>query len=704
MLRGIITSEVRYLKLDKLYTVLCGFVLAFALSFACAACIASAFAPDVIVNFSALALWCAFFSLLSALCFSFRLSIPYVAFMLLLAYLLCRYSDLILSFQALLHNLTTQYDIGYGWGVLTWEIEDLALADQTKALQAVASVICASVSWTVCQRRATFWAIAGALLPFLSCTFLLKTVPDEKYLMLWLLALLVLVLSQPTRRSKERDGNKLTALLLIPTSIAVLILFAFMPQESYSGRKQADAALEKIETYFGIDEKVKVSAVFEAENVDLTEVGRQSLPYIPVMEIYAPRSEGYYLRGRAYDIYDGMSWSDSKESCLLPWRQYETEREELKIRTRNTEPYLYQPYRLYAQQMQSAGNAIENKDGVKEYTYSVYDEGSYSVNTDVPFSLAEDYRRLTALPVDTRQWAEDFWQETLFFEETEPAMMDEIYLIYCIRNFIDETKEYSLNTSKMPSELKDFARWFMEDSGTGYCVHFATASTVLLRAMGVPARYVTGYYVEAEAGRETTVFEKNSHAWVEYWSEIDGWTIFDPTPSAEESQTPTYTTEQTVPDIATTEPTEPTTQAPTQPKPTNEPETQENTSDKPTQQVPVKNDESVFPEILKWILVVLGSVFIIILQSRLRLKIRTAYTNRGGSNARALKLWKRLQKYRKSGLEPPLQIALRAKFSAHEISDGELREMEAYIKDSVQLLKKRAWYHRIIDRIILALY
>jgi transglutaminase-like putative cysteine protease len=68
-------------------------------------------------------------------------------------------------------------------------------------------------------------------------------------------------------------------------------------------------------------------------------------------------------------------------------------------------------------------------------------------------------------------------------------------------------------------------------AGKGVCQDFAHVTLALLRAVGLPARYVSGYLhpvVRAEVG-ETTAGE--SHAWVEYWA--GGWVAVDPTSLAE---------------------------------------------------------------------------------------------------------------------------------------------------------------------------
>lgn len=64
------------------------------------------------------------------------------------------------------------------------------------------------------------------------------------------------------------------------------------------------------------------------------------------------------------------------------------------------------------------------------------------------------------------------------------------------------------------------------ESGHGVCQDFSHALLSLLRACGIPARYVSGYlHTEEEAPGQTVIGE--SHAWVEYWD--TDWRAIDPT-------------------------------------------------------------------------------------------------------------------------------------------------------------------------------
>jgi hypothetical protein len=66
----------------------------------------------------------------------------------------------------------------------------------------------------------------------------------------------------------------------------------------------------------------------------------------------------------------------------------------------------------------------------------------------------------------------------------------------------------------------------------GYCEFFATAMVMLMRELGVPARYVLGYLPGKDPENDGTwsVDRGAAHAWVEVWFPTYGWVEFDPTP------------------------------------------------------------------------------------------------------------------------------------------------------------------------------
>ncbi|MFT3856640.1 MAG: DUF3488 and transglutaminase-like domain-containing protein [Aquabacterium sp.] len=76
---------------------------------------------------------------------------------------------------------------------------------------------------------------------------------------------------------------------------------------------------------------------------------------------------------------------------------------------------------------------------------------------------------------------------------------------------------------------------FWLDRKSGFCEHFATAYVFVMRAMGVPARVVTGYQGGELNPVDGLFVVRNSdaHAWAEIWAPKDGWIRVDPTAAAE---------------------------------------------------------------------------------------------------------------------------------------------------------------------------
>lgn len=65
----------------------------------------------------------------------------------------------------------------------------------------------------------------------------------------------------------------------------------------------------------------------------------------------------------------------------------------------------------------------------------------------------------------------------------------------------------------------------------GFCQQYATTMVVILRELGVPARYVEGWLPGRDLGGGQWEVDANAaHAWVEVWFDGIGWLPFDPTP------------------------------------------------------------------------------------------------------------------------------------------------------------------------------
>jgi transglutaminase-like putative cysteine protease len=97
-----------------------------------------------------------------------------------------------------------------------------------------------------------------------------------------------------------------------------------------------------------------------------------------------------------------------------------------------------------------------------------------------------------------------------------------------LRMFRTQQFSYTLEPALLGRNAVDD---FLFGSKAGFCEHYAGAFVVLMRAMGVPARVVTGY----QGGELNpvdgylTVRQSDAHAWAEIWVEGQGWLRVDPT-------------------------------------------------------------------------------------------------------------------------------------------------------------------------------
>jgi hypothetical protein len=72
---------------------------------------------------------------------------------------------------------------------------------------------------------------------------------------------------------------------------------------------------------------------------------------------------------------------------------------------------------------------------------------------------------------------------------------------------------------------------FLLTSRSGHCEYFATATVLLLRKLGIPARYAVGYFVHETSGTGYVVRERDAHAWCLVWNrQTKMWEDFDTTP------------------------------------------------------------------------------------------------------------------------------------------------------------------------------
>lgn len=119
-----------------------------------------------------------------------------------------------------------------------------------------------------------------------------------------------------------------------------------------------------------------------------------------------------------------------------------------------------------------------------------------------------------------------------------------------IRYYLKDNTEYTDYVGDLPAE-RDFVNYFLNENKKGYSAHYAATATLMLRAAGVPARYVEGFILKESDTLEdrqnnksildnletddkgnyvANVTDEQAHAWVEIYSKNYGWISVEVTP------------------------------------------------------------------------------------------------------------------------------------------------------------------------------
>ena len=93
---------------------------------------------------------------------------------------------------------------------------------------------------------------------------------------------------------------------------------------------------------------------------------------------------------------------------------------------------------------------------------------------------------------------------------------------------------YTLDLSDMSH--RDPLAYFLFVKRAGNCEYFASAMVVMLRTLGIPARYATGFLAGEynDLAHDYIVRASDAHSWVEAYFPGYGWITFDPTPPGNE--------------------------------------------------------------------------------------------------------------------------------------------------------------------------
>lgn len=157
-----------------------------------------------------------------------------------------------------------------------------------------------------------------------------------------------------------------------------------------------------------------------------------------------------------------------------------------------------------------------------------------------PAEIEAKYLQLPEIPERVRSLAEQITESAQTpFEKAAK-----------IEHYLSSNYPYDLTVKPAPAN-RDITDYFLFELKKGYCTYHSTAMVVMLRAAGIPARWVTGF-TPGKYNIEKGVYEvkmSNAHAWVEAYIGGFGWVPFEPTSSFKMPVVPEKTISASVPSI-----------------------------------------------------------------------------------------------------------------------------------------------------------
>lgn len=357
---------------------------------------------------------------------------------------------------------------------------------------------------------------------------------------LWGLLTMLILAHQPAGRPALTQSARIAAqlaLLGVPIMLVLFVLFPRLaplwglPGEQPRGRS-------------GLSQSMQVGSV---ASLALDDSVALRVRFIDP----APPASALYFRGPVLSVFDGRTW---QALPLGPEAQRPTNTQPLAVRTNGpviryevTQEPLQQPWLITLEATTSApllpGSAARmgadllwqrsasNNSSNPRLRYQAVSHTAFSYGPAQREQVSAVYVQLPAgSNPRTQAWAAQWRAQSAKPDAPEQALA---WVQAALQHLRQGDYRYTLEPGLFgPDSADEF--WF--DQRAGFCEHVASAFVVLMRALGVPARIVTGYL-----GGEInpidglwTVRQSDAHAWAEVWlpgpaGSAGSWTRVDPT-------------------------------------------------------------------------------------------------------------------------------------------------------------------------------
>ncbi len=347
-----------------------------------------------------------------------------------------------------------------------------------------------------------------------------QTIPMAAYVMTcaWLLLSLHMHLSskelRPVKHSLRSAGGLM--LLGLPLMLALFVLFPRIEGPIWGLPKDAYAGMT------GLSDSMSPGAISSLSQSD-------AVAFRVKFDGQVPSTDKRYWRGPVLWMTDGRNWETGPETRPIGWQSpISTGNESAVSYTVTLEPH-NQKW-LFALDLPATGSEhgqinsdlqlVAPKKIRKRLKYHMVSYLDYNTGKLTAFE-----RRLALfLPKNRNPRTIALGRSLQIKSRSDAEVVQKALAMFRQQPFVYSLKPPLLDSAE-PSDQ------FLFETRTGFCEHFASSFTMLMRSAGIPARVVTGYQ-GAELNPVDDYYivrQRDAHAWAEVWLPGQGWVRIDPT-------------------------------------------------------------------------------------------------------------------------------------------------------------------------------
>lgn len=331
----------------------------------------------------------------------------------------------------------------------------------------------------------------------------------------WLLTATLLRIHEPEAVMRVKEALGATGMMLLQALPIAALLFIFFPR--LPGQFWSVPAREQART--GLDDEMTPGDVSE-----LTISG--AIAFRVRFDGPMPPPRERYWRGPVLHDFDGRTWR--RQLRFLPPQEIRGIGQLYRYRM------TMQPHQQRWVLGLDAVTDWDNTRARRDFDFQLIARESIGAPTSFDLQSHTRYETSTQLPKPIAQI------DTLLTSNRNPRSLelalqmrreagsDEAFIQAVLDKFTREEFFYTLQPPTLAANSVDD---FLFNSRKGFCEHFASAFTMMMRAAGIPARVVTGYQGGEfnPIGGYLIVRQSDAHAWSEVWLAGRGWVRFDPT-------------------------------------------------------------------------------------------------------------------------------------------------------------------------------